>query len=65
MLQMVIALLIAIGLLGMTYKLCPSLIAFIAKRLRGGAQSQSGGDGTEAETAPLMGDVDESDSMAM
>ena len=62
---MVIALLIAVGLLGMTYKLCPSLIAFIAKRLPGGAQSQSNGDGTETETVPLMEDVGDSDSMAM
>lgn len=63
--QVLVALLIAVALLGLTYKLCPSVIAFLAKRLPGGSPNQSDGHGTEAEMAPLMGEFDGTESMSM
>ena len=62
--QLIVTLLIAVALVGATYKLCPSVIFFIAKKLPG-SSSEAGGTASEAETAPLMGDFDDTDSMAM
>eukprot|EP01043_Picozoa_sp_COSAG02_P065400 COSAG02_NODE_9855_length_2092_cov_1.536377_2_plen_121_part_00 len=63
--QIIVALLIAVAMLGATYKLCPSVISFIAKKLPGSSSDPSGGTSSEAETAPLMGDFDDTESMAM
>ena len=63
--QIIFALVIAIALLGATYKLCPSMIFYIARKLPGGSSDPSGGAASEAETAPLMGDFDDTESMAM
>ena len=64
-LQIVVALLLAVVLFGITYKLCPSVLTFLAKRLPGGLAAQSAGSATDDETAPLMGDSDDIESMIM
>jgi hypothetical protein len=63
--QIIVALLIAIALLGATYKLCTSVIFYIAKKLPGTSSDPSGGTASEAEIAPLMGGFDDTESMAM